>query len=70
MRLDEIEMKPGPRCPECEEPMPYYGGTAGFIHCGWKILHREGELFENGVHVKDDRLAGGARRVDSEVHER
>ena len=39
-------------------------------HCGWKILHREGELFENGVHVKDDRLAGGARRVDSEVHER
>jgi hypothetical protein len=57
-------------CPGCGEQMPYYGGSAGFIHCGFKILWRQGGWFDaRGLHVKDDRLAGGTRRVDGEVQE-
>ena len=38
--------------------MEYYGGSGGFIHCGWKVLYRAGGWFEpSGRHVKDDRLA-------------
>ncbi len=48
--------------------MPYYGGTAGFIHCGYKILYRQDGWFDQkGLHVKDDRLAGGTRRVDGDI---
>lgn len=65
----DIEAKAMP-CPDCGEQMPYYGGTAGFIHCGFKILYRQGGWFDaRGLHVKDDRLAGGSRRVDGEVQE-
>jgi hypothetical protein len=55
-------------CPSCGEQMPYYGGSAGFIHCGFKILYREDGWFDaQGLHIKDERLAGGGRRVDGEV---
>jgi hypothetical protein len=50
--------------------MPYYGGSAGYIHCGFKILYRsQGWFDEDGLHVKDDRLAGGTRRVDGEIRQ-
>jgi hypothetical protein len=55
-------------CPSCGRAMPYYGGSAGFIHCDFKVLYRQGGWFdEQGLHVKDDRLAGGTRRVDGEI---
>jgi len=55
-------------CPSCGKQMPYYGGSAGFICCEFKILTREGGWFDSrGRHVKDDRLAGGSRRVDDDV---
>ena len=58
-------------CPSCGEEMPYYGGSAGFIHCGFKILYRQDGWFDaQGLHVKDDRLAGGTRRVDGDVRKR
>jgi hypothetical protein len=51
--------------------MPYYGGSAGFICCGYKVLFREDGWFdEAGLHLKDDRLAGGSRRVDGEIRQR
>ena len=70
MRADQIEMKPPPNCPTCGRAMDDYGGSAGYMHCEWKLLYRDGGWFENGVHVKDDRLAGGTRRVDGVVNER
>ena len=70
VRASEIEPKAPPNCPECGKPMPYYGGSTGFVHCGWKLLYRAGGWFEDGLHVQDDRLAGGQRRVDGEVRER
>lgn len=55
-------------CPSCGKQMTYYGGSAGFICCGLKILHRsDGWFDEQGRHVKDDRLAGGTRRVYDEI---
>jgi hypothetical protein len=44
--------------------MHYYGGTGGWVCCGWKILFRADGWFSYGQHVKDDRLAGGKRRAD------
>lgn len=67
---DQIEPKPPPNCPDCGKPMEYYGGSSGFICCGWKILYRAGGWFDKGMHIKDDRLAGGRRRVDGVVYER
>jgi hypothetical protein len=75
--MSDIELTPAsdiePKamvCPACGEQMPYYGGSAGFIHCGFKILYRRGGWFDaGGLHVKDDRLAGGTRRVDGEIRE-
>jgi|tagenome__1003787_1003787.scaffolds.fasta_scaffold13575109_1 hypothetical protein len=72
---DKIEMKPGPFCPDCGEPMDHYGGTAGYIHCGWKLLYRAGGWFKHGSHVQDSRLAGprqeqGVRCVAGVVQER
>lgn len=67
--MSDVEAKAVP-CPACGEQMPYYGGSAGFIHCGFKILYRADGWFDgNGLHVKDDRLAGGTRRVDGQVRE-
>jgi hypothetical protein len=40
-RASDIEPKALP-CPACGKQMPYYGGSAGFIHCGFKILYRQG----------------------------
>lgn len=66
---DDIETA-GILCPSCGEPMPYYGGSAGFIHCGFKTLYRQDGWFDDqGLHVKDERLAGGDRRVDGEVRQ-
>lgn len=68
MRASEMVSSPPPTCLTCGQPMTYYGGSAGFIHCEWKLLHREGGWFDpQGRHIKDDRLAGGTRRVDGEV---
>jgi hypothetical protein len=36
----EIEPSPPPPCPTCGQAMTSYGGSAGFIHCGWKLLYR------------------------------
>jgi hypothetical protein len=48
--------------------MPFYGGSAGFICCEFKILVRAGGWFDgDGAHVLDERLAGGSRRVDGDV---
>lgn len=57
-RASDIEATEGPRCPSCGTLMPYYGGTAGYIHCEWKLLYRAGCWFENGKHVRDDRIEG------------
>ena len=69
MTLADIKATPPPRCPECNKYMHYYGGSTGYVCHGWKILYRAGGWFENGLHVKDDRLAGGTRRVDGDVKE-
>jgi hypothetical protein len=51
-RASDIEPKALP-CPACGKQMPYYGGSAGFIHCGFKILYRQGGWFDaSGLHVK------------------
>jgi hypothetical protein len=65
IRASDLEPRPPMTCPECGEPMRFYGGTAGYIHCGFRVLYREDGWFDqNDLHVKDDRLAGGDRRVD------
>lgn len=67
MPASEVEARPPPPCPTCGSPMTYHGGSAGFIHCEWKLLYRADGWFDaHGRHVKDDRLAGGTRRVDGE----
>lgn len=76
LRLDQVTPKAPPPCPTCGREMLNYGGTAGFIHCGWKLLYRAGGWFdEDGLHVSDPRLAGpfqdqGTRDVSGEIHER
>ena len=76
MRASEIKMKAGPRCQSCGEPMKHYGGTTGYICCGWKLLYRSGGWFdEDGLHVQDSRLAGprqdqGMRCVAGEIRKR
>jgi hypothetical protein len=55
-------------CPSCGKQMIDYGGSAGLICCGLKILYRSDGWFDaQGRHVKDDRLAGGTRHVYDEV---
>ena len=63
-RASDMTPTEGPRCPSCGEYMEHHGGSIGYLHCGWKLLYRAGGWVENGEHVKDDRLAGGTRRVD------
>jgi hypothetical protein len=66
-QASEIEAK-AILCPSCGKQMPYYGGSAGFICCGFKILYNASGWFDSqGLHIKDDRLAGGSRRVDGEI---
>lgn len=67
MNLDEIKPELDPTCPTCGKAVPYYGGTAGYICCEWKILVRNGGWFDDARrHVRDERLAGprqdGGRR--------
>jgi hypothetical protein len=69
VNLADIEASPAPRCPECGEAMHRYGGTVGWIHCGYKLLYRQGGWFKNGMHIRDDRLAGGNRSAEG-VRER
>jgi len=67
-RASDIESEEPPRCPSCKKTMTYYGGSTGFICCQYKLLFRGGGWFDaKGKHVKDDRLAGGDRRVDGVV---
>jgi hypothetical protein len=69
-KASDIEETKAMLCPSCGEQMPHYGGSAGHIHCGYKILYRQDGWFDDrGLHVKDDRLAGGTRRVDGEVRQ-
>ena len=74
--LDDIKPEPSPACPSCGKRMNHYGGTAGYICCGWKLLYRAGGWFDsNGLHVADSRLAGprqdqGMRCVAGEIKER
>jgi hypothetical protein len=71
VKASQITSKAPPNCPTCGKPMPNYGGSAGYIHCGWKLLYRAGGWFgADGLHAKDDRLAGGSRRVDGHIRER
>jgi hypothetical protein len=63
VKASDVEEENGPACPECGEWMPYYGSSAGFIHCGYKVLYRRDGWFSGGVHVRDDRLTGGVRDV-------
>jgi hypothetical protein len=61
--LDQVTPKPPPSCPDCGQPMRYYGGTYGWVCCSTKILHRaDGWLDANGKHKDDPRLAKGGRR--------
>ena len=70
-KASDITSRPPPSCPTCGQPMTHYGGSAGYIHCDWKLLYRGGDWFDDdGQHVKDERLAGGAQRVDGEVTKR
>jgi hypothetical protein len=67
MLASEVRGEPV-RCPSCGNPMHYYGGSAGFICCDYKVLFNDSGWFDrNGLHIKDDRLAGGTRRVDGVV---
>jgi hypothetical protein len=76
LSLDDVEPQAPPKCPGCGHPMIYYGGTAGFIHCGWKLLFRAGGWFDTeGLHVRDERLAGsrqdgGRRDVSGLIEQR
>jgi hypothetical protein len=48
------------QCPGCGKRMHFYGGSAGYICCDYKVLINQGGWFDDdGVHIKDDRLAGG-----------
>jgi hypothetical protein len=50
IRASDIEPKSPPKCPSCNRPMHYYGGTAGFICCEYKILTRlDGWFDEKGL---------------------
>jgi len=52
-----VEARPAPLCPDCGEPMPYYGGSGGFICHDFKVLTRPGSWFDaRGFHVDDRRL--------------
>jgi hypothetical protein len=65
----DVEIK-GMPCPSCGKQMHFYGGSAGYICCDYKILIKAGGWFdEKGLHIRDDRLAGGGRRVDGEIRE-
>lgn len=58
----EVVPSPPPPCPTCGERMVFYGGTAGFICCGWKLLYRTGGWFdETETHVSDRRISGNTR---------
>jgi hypothetical protein len=63
VRADEVELE-SMTCPSCGKQMHYYGGSAGFICCEYKVLYRTGGWFDpHGTHVADDRLASGSRSV-------
>ena len=49
--------------------MTHYGGSAGYIHCEWKLLYRGGGWFDSkSLHVSDERL--GNRRDLSHIRQR
>jgi hypothetical protein len=63
IRADKIKLELPPRCPTCGAEMRHYGGSAGYICCGWKLLYRGGGWFDgSGAHVADERI--NPMRVD------
>lgn len=44
-KASDIELEPM-LCPSCGEQMPHYGGSAGFIHCEFKVLTRPDGWFD------------------------
>ena len=57
VRVSDITPLPPPTCPTCGGPMPYRGGTYGFVCCEWKLLHRAGGWFdEHDRPVRDRRI--------------
>ena len=66
---NDVELR-GMPCPSCGKEMHFYGGSAGYICCDYKILVNRGGWFDaEGLHIKDGRLAGGSRRVDGEIRQ-
>jgi hypothetical protein len=62
----EIKLHAAPRCPNCGKEMPYYGGTRGYMHCGWKLLYRaDGWLDAAGEPVRDRRISAEGTRPDA-----
>lgn len=58
IRASEVAPKEPPKCPDCGHQMTWKGGTYGFVHCSWMLLHRaEGWLDAAGEVVPDRRLA-------------
>jgi ssDNA-binding Zn-finger/Zn-ribbon topoisomerase 1 len=56
-RASEVKTRPTPRCPDCGEPMQYYGGSGGYICHDYKVLVKAGGWFdESGAHFQDRRL--------------
>ncbi len=59
----DVPAELAPPCPQCAEPMPYYGGSGGYICHDFKLLVRAGGWFEaDGAHVRDRRLTGDTVR--------
>lgn len=70
VRADQVELE-SLTCPSCGKQMHYYGGSAGFICCEYKILYLAGGWFDSqGKHVADDRLASGSRDVAGVIAKR
>ena len=59
--FEDIPVEAPPSCPTCGAAMVYKGGSFGFVHCEWMLLHRTGGWEKNGKIVKDRRLRNSGR---------
>jgi hypothetical protein len=58
-----VQARPAPHCPECGEPMEYYGGSGGYICHEFKILVKAGGWFDDsGARLDDRRLHNPSSR--------